>query len=283
LAEPRHPASLKSVLLATDLSARCDRALDRALLLTADAPDSLVAVHVIEKSGRNERVQGDAPLSPAALHEFPELAGPGRLVVAHGPVPTIVARLAHDLKSDLIVTGVARYNSVGDFILGTAVDHLVRHAEIPVLVVKSRARSPYRRLVVASDFSSCSREALIRAAAFFPDAAITLVHAYHVPYEGWLKSEGVKDEIDQEVRKRLDSFLTSIPDQDLLKRVHSRLDYGEPHGVVCRALREEDADLLVLGTHGRSGFAHATIGSWAADLLGAAAGDVLLVRELPSA
>src|SRR3546814_4410211 len=79
----------------------------------------------------------------------------------------------------LIVTGVARYNSIGDYLLGTVVDHIVRRAQAPVLVGRRRPAHPYRRIVVATDLSDCSRAALLSAARLFPGADFTLVHAFH--------------------------------------------------------------------------------------------------------
>jgi len=46
-------------------------------------------------------------------------------------------------------------------------------------------------------------------------------------------------------------------------------------------LDDGEFDLLVLGTHGRGGFAHATIGSRTADLLNGVASDALMVRRSP--
>ncbi|WP_165799562.1 universal stress protein [Sphingomonas oleivorans] len=265
--------------MATDLSARCDRALDRAMLLSRQLSGSLVAAHVVENRIVNANLSGDEEIRAAILDDFPELAGIERLVIAHGSVPSTIAGLADELHCDLIITGVARYNNLGDFIVGTAVDHLVRQARVPVLVVKRRARHDYQRLLVATDFSSCSRHALEEAAILFPTAPIRLVHAYHVPYESWLKSEGVREEIYAETEKELHDFLAGSNIGTLEGRLETRPVYGELETVVAQQLRETRSDLLVLGTHGKSGFAYATVGSHAADLLASMPCDILMIRE----
>src|SRR3546814_5581956 len=124
------------------------------------------------------------------------------LIVRAGSAPKGRAQIAAERGSDLIVTGVARYNGIGDYLLGTAVDHIVRNAQAPVLVVRCRATGPYERVVVATDLSDCSRAALLSAARLFPGSDLTVVHAFHVPYEAWLKSDDVKDYVRTEADRK---------------------------------------------------------------------------------
>lgn len=262
-------------LLASDFTARSDRPLDRALQVTREKDGKLVIAHVLEK--------GDGDPDPAVIErlrsDLPQEAQAAELVVRTGSAPKVLAQLAAERGSDLIVTGVARYNSIGDYVLGTAVDHIVRNADAPVLVVRGRANRPYGHMVVATDLSDCSRAALLAAAKLIPEATITLVHAFHVPFEGWLKSDDVKQDVRAEAQEELDTFLAH-PDVAALKaRIEPLIDEGETGSVVVRQLNRAGADLLVLGTHGRSGFVHATIGSQAEALLAAVGVDVLMVRE----
>lgn len=259
------------VLLASDFTSRSDRPLDRAIQLAGEQQGTLVIVHVLEKSD-------DTDILDHLRADLPDAAKHAELVVRKGSAPKSLATVAADRASNLIVTGVARYNSIGDYFLGTAVDHIIRNAEQPVLIVRRRVNTPYRRLLVASDLSNCSRAALLAAASMFADAAITLVHAFHVPYEGWLKSDDVTAEVRAEAQEELDAFLAGI-DPTVRARLNAYLVEGEIGAAVVQELSRTNADLLVLGTHGRSGFGHATIGSHAEALLAVVNVDVLMVRE----
>lgn len=79
-------------------------------------------------------------------------------------------------------------------------------ATTPVLVVKQRPRSGYSTIVVATDFSSCSRRALATAGALFPAVPIHLVHAFHVPFEGILRVEHNEAECRTEAQGDFDGF-----------------------------------------------------------------------------
>ena len=264
-----------TVLLASDLSARSDRALDRAVMLGSELNASVTLLHVLDKAAAArdtheviEQIRADLPDSAAAVD----------IRVEPGSPPKTIAAAAEG--ADLIVTGVARHTSLGDITLGTAVDYIVRRATVPVLVVKKRPKARYERLVVATDFSDCSVDAITAAAALFPDAEIHLVHAYAIPYSGWLKSDEVEREIREEAEESMEKFLAdpALPEA-VRPRLHPHIGFGQIEVVVYRALREHDASLLVLGTHGHSGFVQATIGSNATTMLTGAPSDVLMVRK----
>lgn len=270
----------KPILVATDLSARSDRAIDRATLLAKQWGVRLIVLHALEPESR---LEAKPELVEQAIRAaLPDPQADVDIVPAIGPAPTMIALAAAQTGCSLIVTGVARFNHVGDYFIGTAVDHVVRHATAPVLVVKQRPHAPYTSILVATDYSSCSLEALLTAARLFPDAALHLVHAYHVPYEAWLRSEEVKQEVTREAQAELEAFVAdpAIPDT-VRARISARLGYGESHTVVWNAADEVGANLVVFGTHGRSGFIPAVIGSMAESLLRCVPHDTLMVRELP--
>lgn len=267
---------VSEILLASDFSARSDRPLDRALQLAEQWRAPLVIAHVVEKGERGLM----ARVAERLRADLPEAARQAELVVESGSAPKVLARIADERRSSLIVTGVARYNSLGDYALGTAVDHIIRNASTPVLVVKCRAARPYRRLLVATDLSDCSRAALLKAMELFPDAEVTLMHAYHVPFEGLLKSDQVQADVREDACRQLDAFLAHpAVGPQYRERIEALLVEGEIEDAVAQTLRERDIDLLVMGAHGRSGFFHATIGSQAENLLRISDADTLVVRE----
>lgn len=266
----------KKILIASDLTARGDRPIDRA--------------HQLAKAWNAERtiVFVDAGKNPVEEKQVRKLltrnygddAKDCTLVIGKGKAPKVIAETADRLGSDLIVVGAARHNNISDFFLGTAVNHLVHHAAAPVLIVKERPHANYRSILVASDFSDFSAHALRKALELWPDAQIHLVHAFHVAYEAWLRSDGVAAEMRADAQKELDQFMASLTlDPRDADRITTHLVEGSLHQSIYEMLDGGDVDLLVLGTHGRGGFVHATIGSRASEMLGWSPVDVLMVRK----
>lgn len=266
-----------TIIIASDLTARSDRATDRAFLLAEEWDAPLVLLHVVEGEWSDPVLEERAGEALATMLESD--ASQAEVIVRRGEVQREIMKLAGERSAALIVTGVARFNNLRDFFLGTAVDHLVRHSTVPVLVVKRRARRPYRRILVATDFSPCSELALRAAAELFPQASLTLWHNCHAAYEAWLDKEDTAAEASRQGEEDMRRFIEIAEVADEVRaKVQAVITIGELENSAERALRDGQYDLLVLGTHGRGGFAQATIGSWAAELLNDVASDVLMVR-----
>ncbi|SIN59484.1 Nucleotide-binding universal stress protein, UspA family [Parasphingorhabdus marina DSM 22363] len=266
----------KKILIATDLTARGDRPIDRAHKLARawNAERTIVFVDAGKKPVEEKQVR------KLLDRNYGDDAKECTLVIGKGKAPKVIAETAERLGSDLIVVGAARHNNLSDFFLGTAVNHLVHHASAPVLIVKERPHVNYRSILVATDFSDFSAHALRKALELWPDAQIHLAHAFHVAYEAWLRSDGVAEEMRVDAQKEFDQFMDSLVlDPRDADRITTHLVEGSLHQSIYEMLDGGDVDLLVLGTHGRGGFVHATIGSRASEMLGWSPVDVLMVRK----
>ncbi|MEM1132170.1 MAG: universal stress protein [Pseudomonadota bacterium] len=265
----------KTILIASDLTARSDRPFLRAALL-AEEWDAKRAV--LFANSDKSRVDQDS-VEHQLRRNYGEDMDAVSVVVAHGKVPETIAKTARGLEANIIVVGAARHNNVTDFFLGTAVDYVVRQAQAPVLVVKERAHHAYQKIMVAVDFSESSKNAVQTALTMFPKAHITIAHAFHVAYSAWLKSEGVAQEMRGDAEKGMEDFINDLALGESDKsRITTAVLEGNLHQSIYDMLLKQDMDLLVLGTHGRSGFTQATIGSRASEMLGWAPTDVLMVR-----
>ena len=277
LEEEQSMSGKGTIIIASDLTARSDRATDRALLLAKERGAPLVLLHVVEGEWSDVALEQRAAEAVEMVLESD--ADEAEVIVRRGNVQREIMELADARSAALIVTGVARFNNVRDFFLGTAVDHIVRHSKVPVLVVKRRAGLPYRRLLVATDFSPCSELALVAAAGLFPLTSLTLWHNCHAAFEALLDKEETTAFVRQQAEEDMRRFVASADiDDETRSNLQTLITVGELESSAERALREGEQDLLVLGTHGRGGFAQATIGSWAAQLLNDIACDVLMVR-----
>lgn len=178
------------------------------------------------------------------------------------------------------MTGISRRDEIGDFLIGTTVERMIRQADAPVLVVKERGQQHYERRLVATDFSDCSGWALLTAIEMFPTAEISLVHAYHVELEKLRGREGPAAAKQAEIASRLDAFLEKARlSAEAQARLDVNVDYAGVLAVAKDHVRVNNTDLAVIGTHGRSALATAIIGSTARALLGSLDCDVLLVRQ----
>jgi nucleotide-binding universal stress UspA family protein len=169
---------------------------------------------------------------------------------------------------------------LGRYALGTTVDRLLRGAPAPLLIVEARAREPYRHIVVATDFSESARHAFETAVRFFPTRRLTLFHAFEPAMEGLVpdvsayRREARAAAIADGVR-----FVAGASLPDGCPEPEFFVEYGEPARLLRNYVRAGDADLVVLGSHGRSAIFEIFIGSVAKRILDRLPCDALLVRE----
>jgi nucleotide-binding universal stress UspA family protein len=282
----------KRLLLATDLSARCDRALDRATQLADLWGAELIVVHALEAPVEGDIApswhrQTDSQVSAEdrARKEIHMISPRARVVVETGEPGEVALRVAEAQSCDLIVLGIARDELLGRVFLGSTVDCVLQRAKVPVLVVRNRARQPYRSIVVATDFSQPSRHALEAAAFLFSTATTKLFHAYKPPMSGLVSDpSSYRREFRESVAKEAEEFLaTSKVSKSAGEQPEIMLEYGDPHRLLHEYAQEKSVDLVVAGTHGRSALMDVLIGSVAKKLVTTLPCDTLLVRSASGA
>lgn len=268
----------KTVLFATDLTARCDRPLDRALQLADEWDARLIILHVLEK--KPDMPENIEFVEQRIRQDIEDTGIRFEIDISEGNVAETVESKADEYDADLIVTGVARFNTFGDSVLGHEIDKLIRKTDVPALIVKSKPRMPYKQLLVTTDFSKPSQNALETALDLFPQLPVDLVHAFHVPFEGFIKADDALAEIRAEQAEYADEFIKRLDlDSDNQKRLTLKLLDGTTCEAVCRHANSLRNSLAVVGTHGHSGIRAAVIGSIAEALLEALPGDVLMIRS----
>lgn len=283
----------RRLLLATDLSARSDRAMDRASMLMRQYDAELVVVHVLEPTEdelaalrlRSSPLPATAHLVELAHRQLSDdLRGAGERVtirVEDGVPADVLLRIARERSFDLIVTGVARNETLGRFTLGKTVDRLLRASPVPLLAVTDRARAPYRSVLVACDFSDASRRALEATAELFPALALTVFHAYSPP-GGIYASETERNRalLHQATSERFTEFLGGVElPAETRARLRVRVEHGEPDRLLRELGLSDAIDLVVLGSARRGALLHALLGSVAKRIVTALPCDALVVPD----
>lgn len=281
----------QSILLATDLSPRCDRALDRAVFLAEQWRSKLVILHVLEdaRSWDSEATVPSwrRPPDPIAIaqrrliEDVGVAAETAAIVIEEGDPVEAIQRTAEAQECDLIVTGIARDELFGRFALGTTVDQLLRTSSLPVLVVKNRTRHGYRNILVATDFSEASRHAVQMAVRFFPGQKLTIFHAYDPPMSGFASDPAsYRRQYRTIAETQYEDFINAMPSSDQIRTLaRPVLEFGTPDQLLRDYCRDTRVDLVVLGTQGRSALFEMFIGSVAKQIMAELPCDALLVRE----
>lgn len=280
---------MKDLLVATDLSARSDRAMERAMELAREHGAKLTIVHVIDEDLPVALAESHGTAAQQAISQHVAKLSKGdqpdvSVEVLFGRAYLDVLQVAERTQAEMVIVGVHREDSFKDMFRGTTAERIIRASNVPVLLVKEQITGPYRKIMVGVDFSVYSRRAIEFAVKFAPDGEFHLVHAYDVPFKGFLHDPNTRHQIREEQRERfgemvegeMAAFLNNSAEG--APKFRQVLQEGTPREVIQRQAGRLKPDLLVIGTHGRTGVAHAFLGSVAEDLLAKPPCDVLAVK-----
>lgn len=271
-----------SILVATDLSMRSDRALRRAGQLAVQHGATLTVLAMVdddlppalaERHSVAARVEIEASCADLGI-EAPVIR-----VEIGDPLRGILAVL-DELAPDLLVLGVHRDRPVWDLFHGTTMERIVRATRLPVLLVTEAPHGPYRSVLSGLDLSSASAAALTLAAELAPDAAITAFHAVHIPYQGLLVPHGTAEALApflDEAERALSAWWDTTPLPAACAR--PRPEAGGRGELLMRKFAEVSPDLLAIGAHGRVSLSPTLLGSFTEQVLRDPPCDVLVVRR----
>jgi universal stress protein A len=146
--------------------------------------------------------------------------------------------------------------------------------------------SEIKRMLVPTDFSPASDIAFNYAVDMAVRQGSTM-HLLHViddasfatayPDGFYVELPGLRAQLTEDATRRLQEMATRCASADVLATIDVAV--GRPARVVTETAKAQGTDLIVMGTHGRSGFAHLVLGSVAESVVRTAPCAVLTVRD----
>jgi len=286
------------ILLATDCSREAVRAQEVAVVVAKTCRAELDILTVLETPpGMDpeyqvnqmylEQLEKDA--GKVVDRVVGEAGGRGvqtKVRILRGIPAQQINETARELKSDLVVMGTRGRTGLAHVLLGSTAEGVVRGAPCPVLTVRSVASGTQpvqlTRILVAVDFSDCSLEALeytVQAAREF-SASVTILHVIEAASYGLdftLSHAGDAKRTAEALDRRLGEFTALFKGQGFAAQ--HQLQRGMPGAVIPDVARTGEADLIIMGTHGRRGFSHLVSGSVAEAVLRDAPCPVLTIKS----
>ena len=295
---------LDKILFPTDFSDCANAALKDAVAFARRVGAELHLLHVVvmfsDDPNRSDHVYSGIEsiyqrLQLQASEEMERLVEerPGNLEVRKAQRrglaagPAIVEYAAeHDI--DLILIGTHGRRGLRRWLLGSVAEEVVRTAECPVVTVRGeetdRSLAAIERIIVPFDFSSDSQRALETALelAALQGSRIDLVHAVTPPiaptgaYGLPLPSTPPIDNSD-EVMHALDRHIATLPGSEV--KIDPKVLIGPIAYRITDYAEESNADLIVIGSHGSSGFYRFLLGSVSEKVVRSAHCPVMVVRR----
>lgn len=278
------------VLVPTDGSEHAAVAVEYAIDLATRFDSTVFPYHVVdsrflENAPHYDTVVADGERLLASVEEQladADVSAEGRL--ATGVPHTAILDYADDHDVDLIVMGSHGRTGAERFLLGSVTEKVLRQSDVPVLTVKlpddGAVSYPFSDILVPTDGSDGAVAAV--------DPALTLAGAYastlHTLSVVDVKALGPDVRTDIIIEGLEDAAASAVEAVEHrasaagIPAVETAVEIGYPYSEIQSYVEDHDIDLVVMGTHGRSGISRYLLGSVTEKLVRTCPVPVMTVR-----
>lgn len=264
---------MKKIIVPVDFSEYSEYALETASILAKKNNAEILVLHMLEMSEAIlTRAGTDMQMETMfflklAEKKFEEFLKKDYLkglkitpIIKHFKVFSEVNDVAEEYGADLIIMGSHGVSGLKEFFIGSNTEKVVRHSNIPVMVIKHNPiLVDFEHVVFACDFSEDAVKPFINATKFFKKLG-SKVHLIYVN----LPNEQFRSTAEMEGKVHL-FFKKVNGDLNYDHSVKYFSDYTIEQGVLNYA-NAIGADLIAVATHGRTGFSHLLEGSITEDI-----------------
>jgi nucleotide-binding universal stress UspA family protein len=296
----------RSILFAADFSERSRRAFRVASAITRPQQTHLHVLHVTEEAHVVEQSVAFGEAGVPLLSESEPVAEPDRAALTErlrtlypaddsddvryllrrGAATQEILRVADEVQADLIVLGSHGRSGLGRLVMGSVAEAVLRKAHCSVLIKRSTESvadtpSAIHSILHPTDFSQESTAAQCVARELARELGARLLLLYVEPIDTMIAYLGnlMADEDLPDWRAALEALQRSIEGPDLKAPVEIELRQGDPIQEILDVARVRNSDLIVLGSHGRSGLSRLLMGSVAEAILHGSTVPVLVVKS----
>lgn len=266
---------MKKILVPVDFSRQAEYALEFAIEIARETGAKVIALHVVEfpvgaavdPVGLPVPTQLDADFvgilkenSRERMSDFFDRinfsGNVERRVDVGNPYITITEFVA-DEEADLVVMGTKGASGMKEFFIGSNAEKVVRLAKCPVITLHNKTHlKDVKNIVYATDLEDPSEE-LVTEVKRLQDLFHATIHLVRINTPNRFERDVVS-------RKALENIAKRYMLKDYTLNIFN--DVYEDQGVIAFA-NEIGADLIALGTHGRTGISHLISGSTAEDIV----------------
>ncbi|WP_440991750.1 universal stress protein [Haloarchaeobius baliensis] len=196
----------------------------------------------------------------------------------------VILEYAGENDIDLVVMGTHGRTGVERYLLGSVTEKILRRSDVPVLTVRDSddgsVHYPFESVLVPTDGS----DAATAAADVGLDVAgrygaqvhvVSVVDAFSMGVD--VRSQLMTDSLEDAAQEAVDSIASRAGDS--VAGVETAVGFGRPYKKLRRYIADNDVDLVVMGTHGRTGLERYLLGSVTEKIVRTSPVPVLTVRS----
>ncbi len=201
-----------------------------------------------------------------------------KTVCEEGEAHERIVDLADAENCDLIIMGRRGLRPVERMLVGRVTARVIGHSQRDVLVVPNGTSVGWKTIVVATDGSTFSAIAADRAIAFAKSygGELKVLSVVDVPTEFYAEAPAAVEDLVKQAK----AFVSDVKKKAEAAGVKAETFVGEAEAyeAVNKLALDQKADMIVIGSHGRTGLRRLLMGSVAETVIGYATCPVLIVK-----
>jgi nucleotide-binding universal stress UspA family protein len=262
---------LENILVTVDFSESSDYVIENAIKLAEKFNSHITLMHVIAEEHLPDKL--DHFIEESVQSKLEKIASDIKAkgiklkdsIIEHGTPFEKIINEAESNDYNVIIAGKSSKTENSAYGPGTTVDKLIRKNEVPIWVVKPEPVKPIQKILCPVDFSDASYRALDNALTLAQrfKASLTILHIYTpVSYSSiWYEADNEHENtiLISKQEKEFQDFLSQFD----LKGISYKevIIIGEVHVEILNFIKENNIDLLLMGTTGRTGLSRILMGS----------------------
>ncbi len=279
----------KKILVAIDSSESSKNALRQAFKLANEEKCWITVTSVVPPYEGEIELLGVKDIRAAlrkpcddALAEVEKIARTERMLVKtvceEGEVHERIVDLADAENCDVIMMGRRGPRRIERALIGSVTARVIGHTQRDVLVVPNGTVVGWKTIVLATDGSKYSAAAAEKAISFAQSygGELKVVSVADVPAEFYAEAPKAVDDLVKKAR----GFVAGVKKQAEAAGVKAETFVGEAEAfeAITNLAKEQKADMIIIGSHGRTGLRRLLMGSVAEKVIGYAPCPVLVVK-----
>jgi len=246
--------AMKKILLATDLGANSDRALERSLKIAKENGFNLHILHVVID---DENTKKNTDKVKSYLKDYKDADGLNVVIdIVKSDKPyTTIPEFASKIKAELIIMGLHGHAKFRDLFLGTTVERVLINSSTPILMVKDKPVGSYNKILCGIDFAPASKRAFRTATHIAPKASFEIIHTYQnipvYPNPQFINTMGKYTLNEEEREKAMAAFIKE--ETKCFKGGSLKLNYEflktDPYYALIQESEKREIDLICVGAY----------------------------------
>lgn len=271
---------MKKILVPTDFSANAQQAIDFAATLARKTSGEIYLLHVVEGSDEYTGVSTSGEWNSyiaGETVEIPTMIGVLKMTAVKmndiknqpvldgitvydnievGSPGSHINAAAEKYKADIIIMGTHGISGLADRMIGSNAEKVVQTANRPVITIREKSNAEPRKIVFATDFSE-EADQIFKTVKNFADIYKAELH---------LLTVNTKDKFDSYLQseKKINEFFERNGIADYPFTIYN--DHSKEAGIL-HFTKDINADMIAIGTHGRSGLSRFFNSSISEDLI----------------